>query len=184
MSVYPKVSRLAAWSKKVQMVQLSATRCSCITIVWVSPVSFTAITICVASQWVFIVVNIYFVIDSVQKLLDTPSYTLLDWRRDEEIRRDLRNNRALQEQAGENTCSECLTTFLLELHAITSQEDTMQLTDWWRDGRSKFNGVGMGQNGLILVFNDYGKNGSIQNHIFLYSLPPWHCLVISLINTK
>jgi hypothetical protein len=37
-------------------------------------VSFAAITLCVASQRVFIVV-VYFVIDSVRKLLDTPSYT-------------------------------------------------------------------------------------------------------------
>jgi hypothetical protein len=35
-------------------------------------VSFAAITLCVAAQRVFIVV--YFVIDSVRKLLDTPSY--------------------------------------------------------------------------------------------------------------
>jgi hypothetical protein len=37
-------------------------------------VSFAAITLCVASQRVFIFVSVYFVIDSVQKLLDTPSY--------------------------------------------------------------------------------------------------------------
>jgi hypothetical protein len=37
-------------------------------------VSFAAITICVASQRVFIVV--YFVIDSVRKLLDTPLHTI------------------------------------------------------------------------------------------------------------
>jgi hypothetical protein len=55
------------------MVQLYATRCSCIAILCVSLVSFAAITFCVASQRVFIVV-IYFVIDSVRKLLDTPSY--------------------------------------------------------------------------------------------------------------
>jgi hypothetical protein len=36
-------------------------------------VSFVAITFCVASQRVFIVV-VYFVIDSVRKLLDVPSY--------------------------------------------------------------------------------------------------------------
>jgi hypothetical protein len=36
-------------------------------------VSFTTITLCVASRRVFIVV-VYFVIDSVRKLLDTPSY--------------------------------------------------------------------------------------------------------------
>jgi hypothetical protein len=35
-------------------------------------VSFAAITVCDASQRVFVVV--YFVIDSVRKLLDTPSY--------------------------------------------------------------------------------------------------------------
>jgi len=35
-------------------------------------VNFAAITLCVASQRVFIVV--YFVIDSVRKLVDTPSF--------------------------------------------------------------------------------------------------------------
>jgi hypothetical protein len=39
-------------------------------------VSFAAITLCVASQHVFIVV-VYFVIDSVRKLLDTHSYFIL-----------------------------------------------------------------------------------------------------------
>jgi hypothetical protein len=56
------------------MVQLSATRCSCVAILWVSLVSFTAITLYVASQWVFIVVSVYFVIDSVRKLF---GYTLV-----------------------------------------------------------------------------------------------------------
>jgi hypothetical protein len=37
-------------------------------------VSFTAITLCVASQRVFIVIVVYFLIDSVRKLLDTLSY--------------------------------------------------------------------------------------------------------------
>jgi hypothetical protein len=38
-------------------------------------VSFAAITVCVASQQVFIIIIVvYLVIDSVQKLLDTPSY--------------------------------------------------------------------------------------------------------------
>jgi len=36
-------------------------------------VSFATITLCVASQRVFIV---YFIINSVQKLLDTPSYIM------------------------------------------------------------------------------------------------------------
>jgi len=39
-------------------------------------VSSAAITLCVASQRVFIVVSVYIVIDSVRKLLDTPSYFL------------------------------------------------------------------------------------------------------------
>jgi hypothetical protein len=37
-------------------------------------VSFAAITFCIASRVFIIVVVVYFVIDSVQKLLDTPSY--------------------------------------------------------------------------------------------------------------
>jgi hypothetical protein len=40
-------------------------------------VSFATITLCVAFQRVFVlfvVVFVYFVIDSVRKLLDTPSY--------------------------------------------------------------------------------------------------------------
>jgi hypothetical protein len=37
-------------------------------------VNFAAITLCVASQRVFVIVRVYFVIDSVRKLLDTPSY--------------------------------------------------------------------------------------------------------------
>jgi hypothetical protein len=56
------------------MVQLSAIKCSCICILWVSLVSVAAIKLCVASQRVFIVVSVYFVIDPVRKRLDTPSY--------------------------------------------------------------------------------------------------------------
>jgi hypothetical protein len=37
-------------------------------------VSFAAVTLCIAPQRVFIVVSLYFVIDSVRKLLDKPSY--------------------------------------------------------------------------------------------------------------
>jgi hypothetical protein len=57
--------------QELQLVQLSATRGSCIAILWVSLVSFAAITLCVASQRVFVV--LYFVIDSVRKHLDTLS---------------------------------------------------------------------------------------------------------------
>jgi hypothetical protein len=56
------------------MVKRSGTNCSCIAILWVSLVSFAAITLCVASEQVFIVVSVYFVIDSVRKLLNIPSY--------------------------------------------------------------------------------------------------------------
>jgi hypothetical protein len=68
--VYPKVSGLAAWSENCKWYS-SATRCSCIAILWASLVSFAAITLCVASQRMSVV---YFVIDLVQKLLDIPSY--------------------------------------------------------------------------------------------------------------
>jgi hypothetical protein len=44
---------------ELQMVQLSATRCSCINILWVSLMSFAAITFCVASQWVFVVICLF-----------------------------------------------------------------------------------------------------------------------------
>jgi len=40
-------------------------------------VSFAAITLCVASQRVVIVVSVYFVIDSVRKLSVTPSYGIM-----------------------------------------------------------------------------------------------------------
>jgi hypothetical protein len=56
------------------MVQLSATSCSRIAILGVSLVSFAAIALHVVPQRVFIVVSVYFVIDSVRKLLDTTSY--------------------------------------------------------------------------------------------------------------
>jgi hypothetical protein len=59
---------------ELQMVHLSATRCSCVAILWVRLVRFAAITLCVTFEWVFVIVSIYFIINSVWKLLDTPSY--------------------------------------------------------------------------------------------------------------
>jgi hypothetical protein len=56
-----KSFRTGSLERELQMVQLSATRCSFIAILWVSLVSFVAITLCVASQRMFIVVNVYFV---------------------------------------------------------------------------------------------------------------------------
>jgi hypothetical protein len=45
-----KSFRTGRLERGLQIVQLSATRCSCIGILWVSLVSFAAITLCVASQ--------------------------------------------------------------------------------------------------------------------------------------
>jgi len=50
------------------MVQLSATN------LCVSVLTFATITLFVASGRVFIVILVYFVIDTFPKLLDTPSY--------------------------------------------------------------------------------------------------------------
>jgi hypothetical protein len=54
-----KSFQIGLMEEVLQMLQLSATRCSCIAVLWVGLVSFAAITFCVASQRMFIVV--YFV---------------------------------------------------------------------------------------------------------------------------
>jgi hypothetical protein len=81
--------RTGCLERELQMVQLSATRFSCVAILLVSLVSFAAITLYVASQRVFIFVVVYFVIDWVRKLLDTPShitrYQILQWAWDRRI---------------------------------------------------------------------------------------------------
>jgi hypothetical protein len=61
-----KSFRTVRLERELQMVQLSATRCSCIAILWVSLVSFAAIILYVASQREFIVTVFYFVIDAVR----------------------------------------------------------------------------------------------------------------------
>jgi hypothetical protein len=60
-------------------------------------VSFAAITLHVASQRVFIVV--YFVVDSVRKLLDTPSYTV------KQKQRSIRFNSFVQAPLSSDWCS-------------------------------------------------------------------------------
>jgi hypothetical protein len=70
-----KSFRTGRLERELQMVQLSASRCSCMAILWVSLVSFAAITLCVVSQLVFSVIVFHFVIDSGRQLFDTPSYT-------------------------------------------------------------------------------------------------------------
>jgi hypothetical protein len=54
-----KSFRTGHLEQELQMVQHSATRHSCITILWGSLLSFVAVTLCVASQQVFIIV--YFI---------------------------------------------------------------------------------------------------------------------------
>jgi hypothetical protein len=64
MHPYDRVSksfRTGRLEWELQMIQLSATMCSCIAILWVSLVSFAAITLYITFQGVFIVVGIYFV---------------------------------------------------------------------------------------------------------------------------
>jgi hypothetical protein len=59
--VYDSVSKSFQPSnleQELQMIQFSATRCSCIVILRVSLVSFASITLCVASQRVFVVVSV------------------------------------------------------------------------------------------------------------------------------
>jgi hypothetical protein len=69
-----KSSRTGRLERELQLVQLSATMCSCNAILWASLVSFAAITPRVASQRVIPKVSVYFAIESVRKLLDTLSY--------------------------------------------------------------------------------------------------------------
>jgi hypothetical protein len=47
--------------RELQTVKLSAIRCNCIAILCVSLVNFAALTLCVASEQVFIVVAVYLV---------------------------------------------------------------------------------------------------------------------------
>jgi len=53
--------------QELSIIQLSNTRCSCIAVL-----CFAAINLCVTSQRLFSDVSVYFFIDSVRKLLDTP----------------------------------------------------------------------------------------------------------------
>jgi hypothetical protein len=73
MRVYPKVSGLAAWSENCKWYSPLPLGAVVSLIRESSLVNFAAITLGVVSQLMFI--DVYFVIDSVRKLLDTPSYT-------------------------------------------------------------------------------------------------------------
>jgi hypothetical protein len=66
--------RTGRLEQELQMVQLSATRYRCIAILRVSLVSFAAITLCVVSQRVLVVV-VYFVMTQTGKILAKSSHT-------------------------------------------------------------------------------------------------------------
>jgi hypothetical protein len=70
-----KSFRTGGLERETQMVQLFATQDAVVISLFceVSLVSFAAITLFVTSQRVIPKVSVYFVIDSVRKLLDTPS---------------------------------------------------------------------------------------------------------------
>jgi hypothetical protein len=63
-----KSFRTGRLKRELRLVRLSATTSSCIAVWWVSLVSFSAITLYVASELVFIVVSFYFAIYSVREL--------------------------------------------------------------------------------------------------------------------
>jgi hypothetical protein len=77
-----KSFRTGRLERELQMIQLSATSCSCSAVLWVSLLNFAAITLCVAFQRMSIV-SIYFVTDSVRKILDTLPYFLMNVKIDE-----------------------------------------------------------------------------------------------------
>jgi hypothetical protein len=78
--VYPKVSGLAAWSENCKWYS-SLPLGAVVSLFY----EFAAVTLCVVSQRVFIVAAVDIVIDSVRKLLDTPSQVFLHrhFKRDE-----------------------------------------------------------------------------------------------------
>jgi hypothetical protein len=59
--VYPKVSGLAAWSENCKRHSSLPLGAVISLFLWLSLVSFAAITLYVVSQWVFIVISVYFV---------------------------------------------------------------------------------------------------------------------------
>jgi hypothetical protein len=142
------------------MVQLSATRYSCMAILWVSLVSFAAITLCVASQRVIPKVSIYFFINSFRKLLDTSSYSIFIRRwRDEYVKR---------EQAWDNTT---MSVYLKRSGAIRMYKFTVFLANY---------------NILCTAApNKWSTRFSAFSNFFLYSLRVSHPhpppLVLSLI---
>jgi len=67
-----KSFRTGCLERELPLIKLSATRCSFIAILWVTLVSFAAITLFAASERVIPQVSLYFVIDSARKFLTQP----------------------------------------------------------------------------------------------------------------
>jgi hypothetical protein len=74
-----KSFRTGRLERELQMVQLSATTCSCISILWVSIVSFAAIRLSVASQVVLFVVFCCYCLIRYWLSPETFGYTLVIW---------------------------------------------------------------------------------------------------------
>jgi hypothetical protein len=117
-----KSFRIGRLERELQMVQLFATRYSCIAILWVSLVSFVAITLCVASERVFIVV--YFVIDSDWKLLDIPSYMFFWSPSDYQTARTKRNGGRETEGFNFIDISPIFSSFFSAVRRVNSNIDT------------------------------------------------------------
>jgi hypothetical protein len=123
-----KSFRTSRLERELQMVQLSATKCSCIAILLVSLVSFAAIILRVASQRAIPKVSVYFVIDSVRKLLDTPSYILmLEWE-SQHSKTDSRLN--MVSQCYFSCCTEILQQSRLLLLTLLSHKNSGCRINW------------------------------------------------------
>jgi hypothetical protein len=72
-----KSFRTGLLERELQIVKFSPTSCSCVAIFWVSLVSFAAITLCVTSQRVFIVISVYFFMTQSGNFWIHPSVWLL-----------------------------------------------------------------------------------------------------------
>jgi hypothetical protein len=79
-------------------------------------VSFAVITLYVASERVFIVVNAHFVIESVRKLLDMPSYVTLTYSMGQSPSCGYNSHSASQKIARLNGTRRFITVFTRALH--------------------------------------------------------------------
>jgi hypothetical protein len=153
------------------MVQLSATRCGCIAILWVSLVSFAAVTLYVASQRVFIVISVNFVIDSIRKLLDTPLFVfhiqLSLWSAViKNISSNVRKLSLLENIAQLTTALEISISFLMRNLTFSyallylRQNDSLKLCVKYFENDSK----PIQNHSHAVIKNGYLRRNSLQNH--------------------